>query len=502
MPERGRELSHDVVIDAGACVIGTGAGGSVMLRELARAGVSVIGLEEGGDHLPHDFDQREDHMIPELFQERGGRMTDDLAITVLQGRGVGGSTIHNTNLCKRTPREILELWTRKYGVLGCSPAEMEADFAAIERDLSVSRIPDASVNANNDVLRRGLSALGWRGGVLSHNRVGCIGSGFCELGCAYDAKQNARKVMIPQALAAGARVLCDVRVKALLHDGARVRGVEAVSASGRRVTVRAPVVVLSASAVGSAALALASAVPDPHQQQGQKLRIHPGGVAAGIFDDAIDGWRGIPQSVECTEHLDFAEGSQKRVWITTAFAHPVGTAAMLPGFGAAHMKAMRGYRHLAVLTAMVHDETEGRVYLDGDRPRIRYKMTEADLGQLVLGLRACAKLLLAAGAREVRVPAIPPISVFTERDLDRIHTGVVRPHTVPLTAVHPMGSMRLGEDPKISVVRSTGEHHHVRGLFVADGSLFPTSLGGPPQISIYTFALHLARHVVEACRRS
>jgi choline dehydrogenase-like flavoprotein len=59
-----------------------------------------------------------------------------------------------------------------------------------------------------------------------------------------------------------------------------------------------------------------------------------------------------------------------------------------------------------------------------------------------------------------------------------------------------MGTMRIGEDPKTSVVRSTGEHHQLRGLFVADGSLFPTSIGVPPQISIYAFALHLARHMI------
>jgi choline dehydrogenase-like flavoprotein len=374
---------------------------------------------------------------------------------------------------------------------------MEAAFVAIERDLSIARIPDEAINANNQVLLRGLKSLGWRGGVLAHNRVGCVGSGFCELGCAYDAKRNARKVLIPEALDRGARLYVSTRALRIAHDGARVTGVEARTASGRRVSIRSRVVVLAGSAVGSAALAIASGVPDPHEQQGLGLRIHPGAAVAGVFDETIDGWRGIPQSVECTEHLDFREGSTSRVWITTVFAHPVGTAALLPGFGAAHMAAMRRYRNLAVLTAMVHDETSGRVYVEGDRPRIRYRMIDSDRAQLQKGMRACAQLLLAAGAREVLVPGIPPVSVRSERELDRIDS--VR--GVPLTAVHPMGTMRLGEDETRAVVRSTGEHHRLRGLFVADGSLFPTSLGGPPQISIYTFALHLARHVIEAAQR-
>ena len=499
---RGRDLHGDVALDADAVVIGTGAGGSVALRELARAGLDVIALEEGGHHTSADFNQREEQMLPMLFQDGGGRTTDDLAIRILQGRGIGGSTVHNTNLCKRTPPEILDLWATEHAVRGASLREMEPAFARIERDLGVSRIPDALRNGNNDALRRGAEALGWRGGMLEHNRIGCQLSGFCELGCAYDAKQNALKVMVPQAVAAGARVYADVRADRVTFEANRVTGVEAtaIGANGgdvARIRIRAKVVVLAASAVGSAALAIASGFPDPHDQIGRDLRIHPGAVAAGRFDDTVDAHHGIPQSYECTEHLSFEKGSDRRVWIIPAFAHPIGTASTFPGFGASHMRAMREYTKLAVLTAMVHDETRGRVTLgEGARPKIRYSLSDADRAQMAKGLVACARLLFAAGAREVTIPAIPPVRLTSPRDLDALDTSFVRPHGVPMTAVHPMGTLRMGDDPKRAVVDSTGEHHFVKGLFVADGSLFPTSLGGPPQISIYAFALHLAPHVI------
>ena len=506
--QRGRELRGDLTLDVDAIVVGTGAGGSVALRELARAGLNAVAFEEGALFLwrTGDFDQREDHMLPRLFQEMGGRTTEDFAIRVLQGRGVGGSTVHNTNLCKRTPEPILDLWARKYGVAGASVADMAPAFETIERDLSVSPMGADVRNANNEVLRAGCEALGWRGGPLAHNRVGCQQSGFCELGCAYDAKQNALKVLLPQAVAAGASVYSDVLVTRIVHDGARVTGVRGVlldeyGIPQGAVEARARVVVLAASAVGSAALARASDVPDPHAQLGRGLRLHPGAAVAGRFDRVIAGWRGIPQSYECTEHLSYEEGSDRRVWIVPAFAHPIGTAASLPGFGASHMAAMREYPSLAVLTAMVHDETSGEVLAGDDgRPVLRYAMTDADRTQLARGIAACARLLLAAGAREVTIPAIPPVRVTGTRELDALDLSFVRPHSVPLTAVHPMGTLRMGEDPARSVVRSTGEHHHLRGLFVSDGSLFPTSLGGPPQISIYAFALHLAPHVIERAR--
>ena len=503
---RGRDLDHDVALDVDAVVVGTGAGGSIAARALARSGARVVAFEMGSDHLASDMTQREDEMLPALFQDRAGRMTDDLAITVLQGRGVGGSTIHNTNLCKRIAPEILELWQRRHGVVGCSEADLRPAFESVERLLSVAPIPDDSVNANNDVLRRGLAALGWRGGKLSHNRTGCQKSGFCELGCAYDAKNNARKVVLPLAIEAGLELWADVEVERVLHQGGRVTGVRARAASGRPIEARARVVVLSASAVGSVALAIASEVPDPHEQHGKRLRIHPGAAVAGVFGDdgaqTIQGWKGIPQSWECTELLDLREGSDKRVWILPAFAHPIGSAVTIPGFGAAHMRAMRNFGRLAVLSAMVHDETMGHVYLARDgRPALRYPMLESDSAQLALGLRSAAKLLLAAGAREVIVPGIPPIRATREKDLAAVDASFARPHGLPMTAVHPMGTMRMGEDPRVSVVRSTGEHHHVKGLFVLDGSLFPTSLGGPPQIPIYSMAEHLSRHAVEAARR-
>ena len=168
------------------------------------------------------------------------------------------------------------------------------------------------------------------------------------------------------------------------------------------------------------------------------------------------------------------------------------------------MAALRAYPRLAVLTAMVHDETSGEVDVDGDgRPVVRYAMTEADRRQLAKGLVACARLLLAAGARRGDHPGDPAAARHERRGARRarrVEPSSLRPHSVPLTAVHPMGTLRMGEDPKTSVVRSTGEHHQLRGLFVADGSLFPTSIGGPPQISIYAFALHLAPHVIERAR--
>jgi len=503
----GRALAGAQRWSADVVVVGTGAGGAMAASELARRGANVVALEEGPLLFAQQMTQREDEMMPRLYQERGGRSTADLAVRVIGGRCIGGSTVHNINLCKRLPPEILQHWATDHHVVGLSEAELRPSFESVEKDLSVSEIEPERRNANNQVLERGVRALGYAGAPLRHNRVGCQGSGFCEIGCPYDAKQNAAKVLIPDAVDHGAKVVSDVRVTRIVHDGRRVRGVvgTALDAQGRphaEVRVDAGVVALAGSAIGSAALGVASSLPDPHSRLGRGLRLHPGVAVAGVFDERIEGWRGIPQSYECTELLDFSPGSDRRVWITTVFAHPIGASIMLPGFGARHREWMLQYPNIAVLTAMLHDETSGRVALKRDgRPLIDYVLSFADSLQLARGIRACARLLFAAGARKVLVPSVPPIELSHIDAVESIPDAVARPHHIPMAAVHPMGTLSLGEDPRSAVVKSTGEHHQLQGLFVLDGSLFPTSIGGPPQIPIYTLSRHLSRYVAERAGR-
>ena len=208
-------------------------------------------------------------------------------------------------------------------------------------------------------------------------------------------------------------------------------------------------------------------------------------------------YRGIPQTYECTEHLDFTrEGLGTRSWIVPAFAHPVGTATLMPGLGAEHRRLMERYDHLAVFTSMLHDETAGVVEPDGDLGlSIDYWPDAADRRELLFGLKACARLLFAAGARKVYVPTAQPLTLNGEGELQRIDQLKLERGSIDVTAVHPMASVPMGDDPSVAAVDSEGAHHHMRGLWIADGSLFPSSIGVPPQLSIYALGLHVGRAI-------
>lgn len=498
-------LSLPLRLRADLCVVGSGAGGAMAAMIAAEAGLSVVMLEAGEYLTPADMVQREEEMLPRLYWEAGGRTTKDRAVKIHQGRGVGGSTLHNLNLVKRIPASIRDRWDRDRKLSKLGPRVWDALYHEVEQLLSVSQVSRDRWNKHNLILERGVKALGWAGGGLSHNRSGCTGSGFCEIGCAYDGKNNAAKVLVPRAVKAGAQILTRCQAVSVLHDGARVAGVVARALDPRdnrpigTVVIDAPRVCLSASATATAALLLRSNVPDPGGETGNHLRVHPAVVVAGDFDEPVRAWDGIPQTYECTQHLDLDHEDGHRVWIVPAFAHPVGTAVIVPGHGGGHRDLMRRYANLAVLTAMIHDRTRGVVRPDGELGlTIDYWPDAADRRELVLGLRASAELLFAAGARRVFIPGHPPRVLTTPASLAELDAVEITRGAMDLTAVHPMSSVPMGDDPAVAAIDSEGRHHHVKGLWVADGSVFPTSIGVPPQLSIYAMGMHVGRALVRA----
>lgn len=496
-------LPSPLHLRAELCVIGSGPGGAMVAMVAAEAGLSVVVLEAGEFLTPADMTQREEVMFPKLYWDAGGRTTKDRAVKIHQGRGVGGSSLHNLNLCKRIPAAIRARWAKERSLSRLDEATWDSLYAEVEALLEVSAVPEERYNLHNRLLKKGCEALGWRGGGLRHNRSGCIGSGFCEVGCAYDAKNNAAKVLVPRAVKAGAEILSRCQAVRLLHEGGRVTGVEAVvlePGSNRPlgpVTITCERVCLSGSATATPALLLRSNVPDPGGETGQTLRIHPAVVAAGDFAEPVRAFDGIPQTYECTEHLRLDEEGGHRVWIVPAFAHPVGTATLIPGHGAPHRELMTRYSHMAALTAMIHDDTTGTVEPKGDLGlAIDYWPDASDRKELIHGLWASAKLLVAAGARRIILPTRPLQVLAASESMDAILDMDLEPGKIDVTAVHPMASVPMGDDPRVAAVDSGGKHHHLRGLWVADGSLFPTSVGVPPQLSIYAMGLHVGRALV------
>ncbi|MBZ0253731.1 MAG: GMC family oxidoreductase, partial [Candidatus Methylomirabilis sp.] len=226
--------------------------------------------------------------------------------------------------------------------------------------------------------------------------------------------------------------------------------------------------------------------------------LHPFASIAGVFDETVAGWRGVPQSYLCDAFVDF-EGDSGGYFLMPGFAWPISTAINTPGFGPEFMELLADFPRMAVLGVMLHDTSEGRVTLArrADRPAIDYRLNAGDAANLRAGLKKSAEIYFAAGARKVVLP-FAPLTVLNSREeialLDRMP---IEPHRILVGSVHPQGTLRMGKDPRTSATDAWGEHHDVKRLFVADTSLFPTSLGGPPMITTAALATRLAERLVE-----
>ncbi|MBI3557083.1 MAG: GMC family oxidoreductase [Deltaproteobacteria bacterium] len=493
-----RQLIANRVFDADVCIIGSGAGGSAAAYALAQAGRRVIVVERGSFLTPKDFDQREENMFPKLFYDAGGRTTRNRAIRVLHGHGVGGSTLHNINLCKRIPDPVFASWELpRFNVSGLRP-----HYEKVEKLLGVSRIPAERMNENNRLFKAGVEKLGYRGDFLFHNRKDCVGSGFCELGCAFDAKMNALRVLIPQAVQHGAMVLADTRALRLERDGRRIVRVIAQTLhpeSGAALSthvISAKTFICAGGAVETPLLLQRSDVPDPESLVGSRLHLHPGVAVLGEFEQPVRSWQGIPQSYECTEFISFEPApnaaAEKRIWMIAGSAHPAGAASMLPGFGAEHAGWMEKLPRMACISAMVHDSTRGIVRRKGEfGADLNYVLNSADRAQLATGLREAARILLAAGAREAILPFVEPLRIQTAAQLDRLPIEV-RDLDIDMVAVHPMSTVWVGRSEKDSCLDESCRYWQLDNLLVADMSVYPSSLGVPPQLSAYAIGFYAA----------
>lgn len=523
---QGRDVRQDLRETADVCVIGSGAGGAVAAKELAQAGLSVVVLEAGENHDPATFSRHAPEMLLRLFWDGGMRTTRDGSVLISQGRGVGGSTVHNLCYAVRTPDPILERWRSEFGIQDLSPSDLGPSLDRVEATLAVKPIRKEQVNRLNRIIQRGCQAMGWHGVIQRHNRGPCPDcSAGCLLGCPTSrpgiGKQSMAVSYIPQALEAGARLYTDCLTETAVMENGRVVGATARFLSGDtrrlrqvdtqtdgaespraerrreyRITVRSKAVILAAGAINSPQLWLNSRLPDRGKQAGRNLHLHPAIFVAGVFDEEVDAYHGIPQSFYVDHFLDLARDPDSGYLLMPVYGPMVLVAASMPSFGQEHRDLMRSHRRIAALLVLLHDRSAGRVTVNRrGEPVIRYRLNRADRASLIEGLIHGAQILFAAGAKEITLPYTRRIVIKRERDLELIRQRGVVENDILIASSHPQGTLRMGSDPRESVVDSYGEAHAVKGLFVVDASLFPTSIGVPPTLTIAAMADRIARRL-------
>jgi choline dehydrogenase-like flavoprotein len=492
-------LTSGLRLEADVAIVGTGAGGGTAAEILSNAGLRVVMIEEGPLRSAADFQMLEAEAYPQLYQESAGRKTKDKGINILQGRCVGGSTTVNWTSSFRTPPPTLDYWQRNFGLTELTVEELAPWFAMMERRLNIASW-DTTPNANNDALRRGAQRLGIPTGVMRRNVKGCWNLGYCGLGCPTDAKQSMLVTTIPGALSRGAVLVSRARVQRLILGKDRVAGLEcaALDASGLRpgphkVMVAARHYVLAAGAIGSPALLSRSQAPDPHGLAGRHTFLHPTCVSAAVMPERVDGYGGAPQSIYSDHFLDIqpidgAVGYKLEV----PPLHPLLMATTLQGFGGFHAELMREMPFTQAIIALMRDgfhpqSQGGTVSLKSDgSPVLDYPLTDFLWDGMRRALLSMAEIQFAAGAKVVLPVHEEAVTCSSWAEakaaIERLPMALLKARVV---SAHVMGGCAMGRDPQTSVVDGMGQHHQLANLSVFDGSVFPTSIGANPQLSIY-----------------
>ena len=499
-------LQSDRSFEADVVIIGSGAGGGVTAETLAKAGLTVIIVEEGALKSSKDFKMREAEAYPALYQESAARKTRDKAINILQGRTVGGSTTVNWTSSFRTPTPTLDYWQNHFGLAAYTPEALAPWFLMMEQRLNVSTWLTPP-NENNDLLKRGAARLGIPAAAIMRNVKGCWNLGYCGMGCPTNAKQSMLVTTIPAALALGATLLTRTRAERLVFKGDRVEAIECsaldsagVQASGKRITLRAKHFVVAGGAINSPALLLRSGAPDPHGLLGTRTFLHPTVISAAIFPQRVDGYAGAPQTIYSDHFLDTGPIDGPIGYkLEAPPLHPLLLSTTMAGFGAAHAHTMAQFPHVHGLLALLrdgfHDDSRGgKVALGaGGAPVLDYPITQFVWDGVRRAHLSMAEIQFAAGAKTVQ-PVHEMAAHYSswgvaskaikELDYKELVTRVV--------SAHVMGGCTMSDDIRLGVVGANGRYHGVANLSVHDGSLFPTSIGANPQLSIYGITARLA----------
>jgi len=493
-------------LEADVCIVGSGSGGAVCAAVLAARGLDVVVLEAAGYYNESDFTQLELPAYQQMFWRGGPNPTADGNVSLVAGTTLGGGTTINWTNCLRTRPWVREQWT-EHGLEGLDSQDFDRHLDAV-MDRITANADCSDLNGTQQRLREGTEALGWSFETIIRNTdpgsYAAESAGYLGFGDQSGSKRSADRTWLADAQEHGARFLTFTRATKVITEDGRASGVEAAwqTPDGRsaRVTVKSPRVVVACGSLESPALLLRSGIGGP--AVGQNLRLHPSSVVGGAYGTDQEAWWGPPQAGLCNEFADTGEG----------YGFLIETAQYAPGLigsatpwisGQDHKQRMEEFRFTGTFISLTRDRGAGSVGVDASGEAVPlYSVTDPlDLENLKHGIEVQIRLHEAAGAHQIGPLAEGAPTWRRGDDLEAFIAGVKR---IPFRAggyklfsAHQMGTCRMGSDPQTSVAGPYGELHDTKGVWIGDGSAFPTSSGTNPMVSIMSLAHRTAEAIAD-----
>ncbi|HKI67475.1 MAG TPA: GMC family oxidoreductase [Solirubrobacterales bacterium] len=498
---------EQATLRADVCVVGSGAGGAVIAARCASAGKDVLVLEAGGYRNEQDFKQLELPGYLELYYGGGLAASESGSIAVLAGQTLGGGTVVNYMNCVRPPERVLAEWAG-HGLEGLDDPAFVAEHIDVVMERIGANTEATDQNATHRRMIAGCDALGyehrpiWRNASLDDEPAEC---GYCAFGCQRGCKRSAMKTWLQDASDAGARALVGCHAERVLTEAGRATGVEATvthaDGSTTALRVEAPTVVVAGGSVESPALLLRSGIGGP--AVGKHLRLHPAYIVVGLYEERIDGWQGQIQSALSDRFSDLEDECGFLIEAVGVSPGLVGAAFPWES-GAAHKRLMQTLPWVAPFVSVARDHGSGEVALDEQgRAVVRWGLDDAVDARLARRANAeLARLHRAAGASEVLTLHSRDTRWRAGEDFDaflgELEAASYEPNDIACFTAHQMGSCRMGADPADSVAGGRGELHDVAGVWIGDGSAFPSAPGVNPMVSIMSLAHRTAGEILRA----
>jgi len=498
-------VDQDQTLTTDVLIIGSGAGGGVVAGELSAAGYEVMIVEKGDYVAERDFTGHEIESHQSLYEKSAALASEDASISIFAGSTLGGGTTVNWMGSFRTPDHVLHQWEHDFGFTGAAGEEFQHSLDAVSHRINVNT--DESIpNGQNTRLERGCQALGEPVHVIARNVKGCEDCGFCNMGCAFGAKQSTMKTYLQDAYQRGAKIVVKAHIDRVTHQHGVATGavgtVTDENGKQHQLTIKAKRVVVAAGAIHTPALLHRSGLQNP--QIGQNLFLHPVSVVLGEYDENITPWQGAPMTRYYKEELNYHEGYG--YWIETPAIQPGLMALAMPWqSGKQHRDMMRVARKFATFIILTRDRYGGTVTtLKDGRPRIKYQLHKYDAKHLLRGIMKGIHIQEAAGAQRIFSPHNNTICYERggEQTIDgyayQVQQRGLKPNAFSLFSAHQMSSCRIAGTPEQGALNPNGESYEVKNLFVADGSILPTCAGINPMLSIMAASHLVAQRMIAA----
>lgn len=482
------EITADIVI------VGSGAAASVLAHQLVKEGRKVLLVECGGLEQTASFTEDEVDMVSRLYADGALQLSRDFRFQVFQGRCVGGSTVVNNAVCFETPDYILDKWINEMGI-GIDRTRYESSMAAIYKLMNIAHTPimtdDRFLNPGGRLFAEACKKMGYDKPELDSvmaNLNGCLGAGYCNIGCTYGKKLSMLDTLLPQTQLenpGSLQIIANCEAISFNRSGTQIVSLTGKFKSGRKITIKGKTFVSSAGAVSSSILLLKSKLGIANA--GKKLSFNLGTQITAAYKETVNSYDGLQIS-------HFLKTNDRRYVMETWYNPPMFQSTAMPGWFDQHFLNMNQYGHMACTGVLVGTASNAEVKVAGLFGRdISYVPTEVDFASLMDGLEKAAEIYLTGGAERVMPNTFNYYEYKTVKELkDNFRKNVKASPDISTGTGHPQGGNVMSNDPATGVVDANFKVYGYDNLFVCDASVFPTSLGVNPQVTVMALAHYAA----------